>query len=128
MPRYIFARITPINWRNAREYIAWHDLNSFFERHPKTKIPVIESSVGNRFVAIYDMYTDTLVVDIANSIPEVLYECNWDYDHTICMTIDESKLQVFWEHPGSKKVLKTLLDGDFGNITNYLCDDRKRIK
>lgn len=117
---YVLENIPAINWRTKKEYVKWHGLDTFFKPHPDTGRPVIESAKGSRFMAIYDIIDDKLVVDIANSRPEMLCETGWDYDHTLCISLENGELDVFYEHPRGKKALQTLMDGDFGRFVNAL--------
>jgi hypothetical protein len=111
----------PISWDNRQEYLKWHTFENFFKTHPSTGRPVVESATGSRFLALYDIIDNKLIIDMADSYAEMLYESGLDYDHTLCISYDGKSVDAFYEHINGPEKLSELMDGKLGHLISCIC-------
>lgn len=98
---------------NVDDYVTSHVMEEFL-RQPRM-------CDGNRLLAVYDMLSEKLIMDFADSHEAMLTDADWEFDHTILFTLEEGNLVIHYTCPSAKRIIPTLLNGNFGFVVNRIC-------
>lgn len=87
----IEASIEPksLLWHSPANYKHWHDPIRFVEYQPHLRGRVLDYAQGTKFIAIYNIAEDRVVIDLADHPSEVLSMAGWDWDTTTQVVVDE---------------------------------------
>lgn len=98
-------------WHTPQEYIELHTLSNFFSYQHKLGSTVLECAQGTKFLAMYHIPTNRLIIDLADSYFEMLHESGWELKDTIRFT---DGLEVLYEDHMSRAIAEDLLKSSFG--------------
>ena len=107
------------SWTSA-EYIKWHEPERFITQHPEMGMTVLEAANGNNFLAVYNIYEDILVVDIADNHQYIIENAAWDKNDTIRFAVRNGKIFVSLDDPILLPMAESLLKSPLGELLNEL--------
>lgn len=107
------------SWTHA-DYIKWHEPERFITQHPEMGMTVLEAANGNNFLAVYNIYEDILVVDIADSHQYIIENAGWDQNDTIRFAVRNGKIFVSLDDPILLPLAESLLKSPLGELLSEL--------
>lgn len=81
-------------WNSPTQYVYWHKPSKFFEYQNKINGSIADYSYGSNIYAIFDTYTESLIIDLVDDIQEMYDAAMWNDNNKIVLSINEDKVNI----------------------------------
>ena len=113
LERYSYRR--PYNWTNE-EYVYWHHPERFFEYNENVRSTILEHADGCQLLAIYNIIEDRTIIDLANSLEEMLHNAGWDRTDTIRFYCDGGRVRAAYNNINYREIAEQVAISPLGHL------------
>jgi len=116
----IEAMIEPkaLIWDGTENYIYWHNPQKFTEYQPRLRGKVLDYANGGKLIVAYNTMEGRMVVDLADSVEEILANTGWLCADVVSVLIDENSKRIE-PTPASLSIMR---EHEYWGLVQSLCE------